>query len=367
MEGAGDRCSLTSPIIDNIFGKNSPRFQELDHMSKRKQVKNACGKTIFLRFIPYFSVNCQKACKKCDDSRPCERCRKYGLDDSCRDSARKERKRGSRRGPYSKGLEGGESDDSDGLSSSRWSDDYKSEEAAFRDSPKPANFRLKFEENRGNSNSDQYWNMSSRSVQAKERPVRAARSKAVKYVEETNFGSVSPVGKPLVRVPLQVGAADSSYIKALGAVCTEVLRKIEEEDMPPAVSFSEWPPKIDQHFVPVSFIEQTRQANTIPLLQPIPIPKLALPLAFEKDFDDQHISVPSGYCTSSSPMSFGSNGMLTTMNQEIMTPPETPISISPSHALHKSDSLFSDTIGNFSLISPVPLSNSDNHPSIDQS
>lgn len=49
------------------------------HM-KRKQVKNAC-------------VNCQRACKKCDDLRPCSRCVKYGIEDSCTDSQRKERKR----------------------------------------------------------------------------------------------------------------------------------------------------------------------------------------------------------------------------------------------------------------------------------
>lgn len=47
---------------------------------KRKQVKNAC-------------VNCQRACKKCDDQRPCSRCVKYGIEDGCINSQRKERKR----------------------------------------------------------------------------------------------------------------------------------------------------------------------------------------------------------------------------------------------------------------------------------
>ena len=51
-------------------------------VSKRKQVKNAC-------------VNCQRACKKCDDVRPCTRCVKYGIADSCIDSQRKERSRKS--------------------------------------------------------------------------------------------------------------------------------------------------------------------------------------------------------------------------------------------------------------------------------
>ncbi|OLL23608.1 putative transcriptional regulatory protein [Neolecta irregularis DAH-3] len=54
---------------------------------KRRQVKNAC-------------VNCQKANKKCTEGRPCERCVKFKLEDTCRDSLRKERKKGVKRGPY---------------------------------------------------------------------------------------------------------------------------------------------------------------------------------------------------------------------------------------------------------------------------
>ncbi|KAI8593805.1 hypothetical protein BDZ88DRAFT_403829 [Geranomyces variabilis] len=54
---------------------------------KRAQVKNAC-------------VNCQRACKKCDEFRPCTRCTKFNLGDSCRDSERKERTKGFKRGTY---------------------------------------------------------------------------------------------------------------------------------------------------------------------------------------------------------------------------------------------------------------------------
>ncbi|KAF8497327.1 hypothetical protein JB92DRAFT_2987806 [Gautieria morchelliformis] len=42
------------------------------------------------------------ACKRCDVARPCERCIKYGLADSCADGQRKERKKGFKRGPYNK-------------------------------------------------------------------------------------------------------------------------------------------------------------------------------------------------------------------------------------------------------------------------
>ncbi|KAG0367588.1 hypothetical protein BGZ54_003633 [Gamsiella multidivaricata] len=58
---------------------------------KRRQVKNAC-------------VNCQKACKKCDEGRPCTRCIKYGLIDTCVDSTRKIRKKGIKRGPYKRKI-----------------------------------------------------------------------------------------------------------------------------------------------------------------------------------------------------------------------------------------------------------------------
>ncbi|KAG0165754.1 hypothetical protein DFQ28_008332 [Apophysomyces sp. BC1034] len=57
--------------------------------SKRKQVKNAC-------------VNCQKACKRCDEGRACQRCIKLGLTATCVNSPRKERQRGVKRGPYKK-------------------------------------------------------------------------------------------------------------------------------------------------------------------------------------------------------------------------------------------------------------------------
>ncbi|KAI9056672.1 hypothetical protein FKP32DRAFT_1689630 [Trametes sanguinea] len=57
--------------------------------TKRRQVKNAC-------------TNCQKACKKCDDARPCLRCVRYGIAEECVDSQRKERQKGIKRGPYKK-------------------------------------------------------------------------------------------------------------------------------------------------------------------------------------------------------------------------------------------------------------------------
>ncbi|SJK98420.1 uncharacterized protein ARMOST_01687 [Armillaria ostoyae] len=68
---------------------------------KRKQVKMAC-------------TNCATACKRCDEARPCERCLKYGIQDSCIDGQRKERKKGVKRGPYKRKNKGMDPTFSDG-------------------------------------------------------------------------------------------------------------------------------------------------------------------------------------------------------------------------------------------------------------
>lgn len=69
-------------LSDDLPSKVSAR-------SKRRQVKRAC-------------VHCRKACKKCDEFRPCLRCIRYGSRDECVDATRKERKKGIKRGPYKK-------------------------------------------------------------------------------------------------------------------------------------------------------------------------------------------------------------------------------------------------------------------------
>ncbi|KAI9359549.1 hypothetical protein DFJ73DRAFT_106380 [Zopfochytrium polystomum] len=53
---------------------------------RRQQVKVACE-------------HCKKACKKCDNARPCGRCVRLGFAE-CNDAPRKERKKGFKRGPY---------------------------------------------------------------------------------------------------------------------------------------------------------------------------------------------------------------------------------------------------------------------------
>ncbi|KAJ3216142.1 hypothetical protein HDU67_009869 [Dinochytrium kinnereticum] len=95
MAGAGPSINLRPPPLILPVGGLLSSFsatpmeieEEVDGPRKRKQVKNAC-------------VNCQKACKKCDNGRPCPRCVRYGLQSSCQDSVRKERRKGIKRGPY---------------------------------------------------------------------------------------------------------------------------------------------------------------------------------------------------------------------------------------------------------------------------
>ncbi|KAI8852677.1 hypothetical protein BC829DRAFT_56914 [Chytridium lagenaria] len=101
-----------TPILPAPMDDTASNSGEYDGPRKRKQVKNAC-------------VNCQKACKKCDNIRPCPRCVRYGLSDSCIDSVRKERRKGIKRGPYkpklsrSASVANGSSRASDSESSSR--------------------------------------------------------------------------------------------------------------------------------------------------------------------------------------------------------------------------------------------------------
>ncbi|KXN87712.1 hypothetical protein AN958_08188 [Leucoagaricus sp. SymC.cos] len=87
-----------SPSVDNIhpfpiplhmYPFIPPQSATPPPRPKRRQVKNAC-------------THCQKACKKCDDARPCLRCVKYGFSEECINSQRKQRKKGIKRGPYKK-------------------------------------------------------------------------------------------------------------------------------------------------------------------------------------------------------------------------------------------------------------------------
>ncbi|KAI7853382.1 hypothetical protein BDC45DRAFT_570163 [Circinella umbellata] len=75
------------PLGDTTTTTTTATATQSQQPPKRKQVKNAC-------------TNCQKACKKCDDARPCPRCIKYGIAETCVNSVRKERKKGIKRGPY---------------------------------------------------------------------------------------------------------------------------------------------------------------------------------------------------------------------------------------------------------------------------
>ncbi|EIW78287.1 hypothetical protein CONPUDRAFT_138628 [Coniophora puteana RWD-64-598 SS2] len=74
---------------------------------KRKQVKMAC-------------TNCASACKRCDEGRPCERCIKYGMADSCIDGIRKERQKGIKRGPYKRKNKNASPEDTSHMSNPDW-------------------------------------------------------------------------------------------------------------------------------------------------------------------------------------------------------------------------------------------------------
>ncbi|KAI9104949.1 hypothetical protein DFS34DRAFT_222116 [Phlyctochytrium arcticum] len=91
-DGKKRRNSNSTTTGENAAATTTTPADQDSPAKKRKQVKNAC-------------VNCQKACKKCEMARPCPRCVRYGLQDSCHDSVRKERKKGVSRGPYKRKSE----------------------------------------------------------------------------------------------------------------------------------------------------------------------------------------------------------------------------------------------------------------------
>ncbi|KAL4207325.1 hypothetical protein AB4K20DRAFT_1997289 [Rhizopus microsporus] len=77
---AYQNCHSTTKVKQSSM-TNKPLKQ------KRSQVKNACKYVFLLNelwLILFFfnKVNCKKACKKCDDRRPCQRCIKYNLVDT---------------------------------------------------------------------------------------------------------------------------------------------------------------------------------------------------------------------------------------------------------------------------------------------
>jgi len=261
-------------------------------------------------------VNCQKACKKCDDTRPCERCVKYGLETSCQDSARKERKKGVKRGPYhSRIVEDGDSDESD---STRWSDEVRME-GSGRGSPVILRFRYDEKSPTGDAKN---WSFSTH--QQGTNSTRNSRNRA--GTEQEHACLILPATRP----SLQVGVPDSTYIKALGVVCTEILRKIEEEDLPPAVSFSVFPPREDMHFQPVSFTaDSMHEVKTlfadepeVLIRQPLPVQRIVNAAVLENELY---------HPVSSSPLGTEIND-LARVSCDIMTPPETPANVPPELA-----------------------------------
>lgn len=85
-----DKLSIKDIICTfNKMNINKNKTDIEEYKIKRKQVKNSC-------------INCKKIHKKCDDNRPCQRCIDNKLINTCKDSERKKRDIGIKRGPYKK-------------------------------------------------------------------------------------------------------------------------------------------------------------------------------------------------------------------------------------------------------------------------
>jgi len=262
-------------------------------MTKRIQVKNAC-------------VNCQKACKKCDERRPCERCVTYGVESTCRDSARKERRRTTKGGNSSKSGEHESSDYSDDFSSVGVSEDFRKDAIGLIklksrvDARKHQDTRIFLSHNGSSFRST-----------IRQRPICLGEERRLPH---PSSGSVC--------------APDSSFIRTLGMICTDMLRRLEEEDLPPAVVYREWPPKVDIHFEQVMFepdeygVLNESLRRGLSLKHPLPIQRLPIPeLLSSNGCATWSILTPP---SSSSPIDLDADMKI---NCGTMTPPETPVNL----------------------------------------
>ncbi|KAI9321248.1 hypothetical protein BX666DRAFT_1874548 [Dichotomocladium elegans] len=106
MYSSDPSSSTTDPYYYDTSSTISPEntsFYDLDKYAQSNNSTssvNSKGPYQVNRKRP--KLNCQKACKKCDDGRPCQRCIKLGLTETCTNSPRKERRKGVKRGPYKK-------------------------------------------------------------------------------------------------------------------------------------------------------------------------------------------------------------------------------------------------------------------------
>ena len=78
--------NIPNPYVDQSALETSKPSNDFDNLQpkkdtkRRSQVKIAC-------------IHCKKACKKCDNARPCTRCIRTGTASTCVDAPRKERKK----------------------------------------------------------------------------------------------------------------------------------------------------------------------------------------------------------------------------------------------------------------------------------
>ncbi len=74
--------NIPNPYVDQsaLESKKDESLKPKKEAKRRTQVKIAC-------------IHCKKACKKCDNARPCTRCIRTGTASSCVDAPRKERRK----------------------------------------------------------------------------------------------------------------------------------------------------------------------------------------------------------------------------------------------------------------------------------
>lgn len=166
-----------------------------------------------------------------------------------------------------------------------------------------------------------YWNVGGNY----DRSLRQARARATGVATGDKLAAHSDMPQ---RPTLSVGAPDASFIKALGAMCSDILRKLEDDCLPPAAVYHDWPPKTDTNFEHVQFEPSTPYGSFAPssypeigqdVRQPVPLQRIVLPAISHMGT----VAWPPVLPTSSSPLSSDDNPLK--FHGDLMTPPETPV------------------------------------------
>ena len=167
-------------------------------------------------------ANCQRACKRCDDTRPCVRCVKYGNEATCIDSSRKERRKGGKRGPYkTRELSRSTTEEASPskLSSENWTP------SPDRERPRRGRKRVNYREARGYAGEEGEESSGTEGSEGSQSDAVLPSKSGKSYVHSPLFKMVLSTMHGDLVVP-----TDHPKLFELAAVCTELYERESKQD-----------------------------------------------------------------------------------------------------------------------------------------